>query len=143
MEFQTAIEKRGVSWVFRAKDSKTFYATKVLLGRKGQSGEATILRYGVDGDREFARAELPLPSFLHKDKSYRITMLAEGNRFTTLIDGRVVDEWTNSRLHAGGVGFFAEEGEVAGIHWASFREKKGLLSRFISANLFLPPGMSF
>jgi hypothetical protein len=107
------------------------------------NGEASILRYGKDGDREFARAELPLPASIQKDKAHRITMLAEGNRFTTLIDGRVVDEWTNSRLRAGGVGFFSEDGEVAGIQWAKFREKKGIFDRFISANLFLPPGMSF
>lgn len=143
MEFQAAIEKRGVSWVFRAKDNSHYYATKILLAKAGTEISSSILRYGRESAVEFSRAELPLPISLQRDKSYRITLLAEGNRFTTLIDGRVVDEWTDGRLKAGGVGFFADDGETSEIRWASFRERKGMLSRLVSANLFLPPGMVY
>lgn len=143
MEFQASIEKRGVSWVFRAQDNRHYYATKILLSKAGQAPGASIVRYGRQSAVEFSRTELPLPIVLQREKNYRITLLAEGNRFTTLIDGRVVDEWTDGRLKAGGVGFFAEDGESAGIQWASFRERKGVLSRLISANLLLPPGMLY
>ncbi len=140
MEFEAAIEKKGLGFAFRAQDSKTYYATQILLSKPGDPGSSTILRYGMQDDRIFSRVELPTPMALIKDRKYNITMLAEGNRFTTLIDGRMVDEWTDSRLHAGGVGFFAEEGESVAIDWANFREKKGFLSRFLSAQLVLPPG---
>lgn len=143
MEFQAAIAKRGVSWVFRAKDNSHYYATKILLSKAGQAPGASILRFGRESAVEFGKTELPLPTVLQREKKYRITLLAEGNRFTTLIDGRVVDEWTDGRLKAGGVGFFADDGETAEIQWASFRERKGVLSRLISANLFLPPGMVY
>lgn len=143
MEFQASIARRGVSWVYRAKDGQHYYATKILLGRTGESSGASLVRFGRESAVQFAKAELPLPAALERDRRYRFTLLAEGNRFTTLIDGRVVDEWTDGRLPSGGVGFFAEDGEAAGIQWASFRERKGVLSRLISANLFLPPGVMY
>ncbi|MBI4890157.1 MAG: hypothetical protein HY821_05990 [Acidobacteria bacterium] len=142
MEFEAAIQKRGVSWVYRAQDSKSYYATKILLGR-GEAGGSTILRYGLDNNREFARVELPLPAMLQAKKNYRIAMMAVGDHFTTLIDGRVVDEWTDGRLKKGGVGFFSDEGESAGIQWANFRERKGVLSGLFTAALILPPGVSY
>ena len=143
MDFRASIAKRGVSWVYRARDGRHYYATKILLSKPGVPSGASIVRYGRESAVEFSKVELPLPTPLQRDKSYRITLLAEGNRFTTLIDGRVVDEWTDGRLKSGGVGFFADEGEAAGIEWASFHERKGLLSRLISANLLLPPGMLY
>jgi len=141
VEFRATIEKKGLGFAFRARDSKTYYATKILMAKSGDMSGSSILRYGMQNDRIFSRVELPIPIALQRDKKYNITMLAEGNRFTTLIDGKMVDEWTDSRLRAGGVGFFAEEGETAAIEWANFREKKGLLARFLSANIWVPPGM--
>lgn len=143
VEFSAAIEKKAMGWAFRAKDTNTYYATKIILQRPGLLSGASILRYGVKDREIFGRVELPLPTVLERARDYQITMLVEGDRFTTLIDGRMVDEWTDGRLKAGGVGFFADEGESSTLKWASFREKKGLLSRFMSANLFLPPGVSF
>ncbi len=142
MEFEAAIQKRGVSWVYRAQDSRSYYATKILLGR-GEAGGSTILRYGFVNNREFARVELPLPTALQTKKNYRIAMMAVGDHFTTLIDGRVVDEWTDGQLKQGGVGFFADEGESAGIQWANFRERKGVLSGLFASALILPPNFAY
>jgi hypothetical protein len=141
LDFGASIEKRGVGWVFRARDKQSCYMTKILLPKVGQESTATLERWGVQGGQEFRRAEMPLPVVLQASKQYRITVMAEGNRFLTLIDGHVVDEWRDSRLDAGGVGFFADQGESASLNWASFRERKGLLARFLAAQLIVPPGM--
>jgi hypothetical protein len=141
-EFQGAVTRKAVSWAYRAKDTHSYYATKIVLNRPGEASGASIVRYGMANSALFARAELPLPIVLHKDRPYRIRMLVEGDRFSTLIDGHLIDEWTDHRLKAGGVGFFAEEGEASAIEWADFRERKGWLSRLVTATLFLPPGMT-
>ncbi|MCS7042147.1 MAG: hypothetical protein NZR01_05095 [Bryobacteraceae bacterium] len=138
-EFEAEIEKKGVSWVYRAADTGSYYATRIELVRPGAASGAMIVRYGKQGENVFARKALPLPVALDRKRPYRIAMLVAGTRFTTLIDGKVVDEWSDPRLVKGGVGFFAADGEQSILRWASFRERKSLWDRFVSANLLFAP----
>lgn len=140
-DFSASIEKRAVGWVYRARDASACYRTKILLPKPGSASTATIERWSVMGGMVFRRVELPLPVTLQAGKPYRFTALVDGDRFSTLIDGRVVDEWRDSRLASGGVGFFSDSGESAALAWASFREHKGVLERFLAAQLIIPPGM--
>lgn len=140
-EFEGVVERRGMSWVYRASDTQDYYATRIQITRPGAASGATIIRYGIESGQMFARAELPLPVALERNRPYRIATLVAGSRFTTLIDGKVVDEWSDPRLVKGGVGFFAADGEQAVLRWASFRERKSLWDRFASANLLLAPGL--
>lgn len=140
-EFEAEIEKKGVSWVYRASDTSSYYATRIELVRSGAPSGAMIVRYGREGENLFAKKELPLPVALERKRAYRIATLVAGARFTTLIDGKVVDEWSDPRLVKGGVGFFAADGEQSVLRWASFRERKSLWDRFVSANLLLAPGL--
>lgn len=139
LQFRASIERKGMGWAFRARDTDNYYATKILLAGPGEGSGASILRYGVMNSWTFDRTELPLPVQLQRDRRYNITAMVRGDRFTTLIDGHVVDEWSDSRLKSGGVGFFADEGDSSAIEWADFREQKGWLSRWLSASLFIPP----
>lgn len=141
-EFEAVVERKGLSWVYRAADTSAYYATRIRIKRPGVVSGAVIVRYGVEGGQTFGRTELPLPMALDRSKPYRIATLVAGSRFTTLIDGRVVDEWSDPRLVKGGVGFFASEGEQAVLHWANFRERKSIWDRFASANLLLAPGIA-
>ncbi|MGQ9915784.1 MAG: hypothetical protein ACUVS7_00060 [Bryobacteraceae bacterium] len=140
-EFEGAVERKGMSWVYRAGDTKTYYASRIHILRPGVVSGAVIERYGMEGGQTFARAELPLPLALDRNRPYRIATLVAGSRFTTLIDGKVVDEWSDPRLVKGGVGFFAADGEQAVLHWASFRERKSVWDRFASASLLFAPGI--
>jgi hypothetical protein len=140
-EFEGVVERKGVSWVYRAGDTSTYYATRIHILRPGAVSGAVIERYGVEGGQTFARTELPLPLALNRNQPYRIATLVAGSRYTTLIDGKVVDEWSDPRLVKGGVGFFAADGEQALLRWASFRERKSIWDRFASANLLLAPGI--
>lgn len=141
LEFEAEIERKGVSWVYRASDANTYYATRIELVRPGAPSGAVIVRYGREGEVLFAKKELPLPVTLERKRPYRIATLVSGTRFTTMIDGKVVDEWSDPRLVRGGVGFFAADGEQSLLHWATFRERKSLWDRFVSANLLLAPGL--
>ncbi len=140
-EFEGMVERKGMSWVYRASDTQDYYAMRIQIVRPGAASGATIVRYGVESGRMFARAELPLPVALERNRPYRIATLVAGSRFTTLIDGKVVDEWSDPRLVKGGVGFFAADGEQSVLRWAMFRERKSLWDRFASANLLLAPGL--
>jgi len=143
MEFRGSVEKKALSWAFRATDANNYYATKIVILRPGEVSGSTIVRYGVLGSNEFARTELPIPVALKPNHPYRIEVQVIGAQFATLIDGTVVDRWTDRRIPSGGVGFFSDEGESAAIEWADFRERKGWLTSLISATLFLPPGATF
>jgi len=140
-EFEAQVERKGLSWVYRAADTQDYYATRIQIIRPGAASGAKIVRYRMEGGRVFAKAELPLPLPLERHRAYRIATLVAGSRFTTLIDGKVVDEWADPRLVKGGVGFFAADGEESVLRWASFRERKSLWDRFASANLLLAPGL--
>lgn len=143
MEFRGSVENRAISWAFRARDAHNYYATKIVILRPGEISGSSIVRYGVQASNEFARSELPIPMALHANHAYRIQVQVIGAQFATLIDGNVVDRWTDRRISSGGVGFFSDEGESSAIEWADFRERKGWLTSLISATFFLPPGATF
>ncbi|MBI5282892.1 MAG: hypothetical protein HY858_14500 [Candidatus Solibacter usitatus] len=142
MQFRAGIEKKGLSWVYRAQDAQNYYATKIVLIKPGEASGASLIRYGVRAAQPFARSELPLPVALQQERTYNIKVVVNGSRFTTLLEGRVIDQWSDTKLLAGGVGFFADEGESSTIEWAEFKERKGWLSRWAAAAFFLPPSLS-
>ncbi|MBI5086898.1 MAG: hypothetical protein HZB13_20160 [Acidobacteria bacterium] len=139
MQFRAGIEKKGLSWVYRAQDAQNYYATKIILSKPGEVSGASLVRYGVSAAQTFAKSELPLPMALQQQRTYNIKVVVNGSRFTTLLEGRVIDQWSDTKLLAGGVGFFADEGESAAIESAEFRERKGWLARWAAATFFLPP----
>jgi hypothetical protein len=138
--FQAAIEKKGMGWAYRASDPAHYYASRILLAKPGVLSGATIVRYGLDGEKTFRRTELPLPIPLHRDRRYDITVQVRGDLFRTWIDGRLVDEWSDRQYRSGGVGLFASSDEVAHVTRTDFNEIKGILSRWMAACLFMPPG---
>lgn len=138
VQFLGQIEKKAVAWSFRASDANNYYASKIILRKPGEVAGASLVRWAVVDSRADEPVELPLPVTLQRDKPYEIAFTATGNAFRTSIDGHLVDEWKDSRLKSGGVGFFADEGETALIHWVRFREGRER-GGFFAALLFLPP----
>jgi len=57
-----------------------------------------------------------------------------------MVNGQVVDTWSDRRLSSGGVGLFAEAGEVASVRWVRISEGGGWLDRLLSFSLFIGPG---
>jgi len=117
-QFEGRIENTSVKWAIRADDHRNYYATKVMLSRHSSSSATELVRFSMIGGKETRRVRLPLPISLDDKAFYNYEVRATGDRFITIVGGRVVDTFRNPRLRTGGVGFFSEGSERASIRWA-------------------------
>jgi hypothetical protein len=141
MEFQGQIEKKSLSWAFRASDSANYYATKVVITRPGPLPNASLVRYVMLGGREFDRVQLPLPVTLERGGNYRVRMSVQDDRFITYLNGQVIGSWTDKRLHRGGIGFFSDSDDEQQVAWVSLSERDSFLGKMLAHfSLFLVPG---
>ena len=53
MEFKGVLEKKSMSWAFRASDAKNYYATKIMITKPGPLPNAGLVRYVMMNGREF------------------------------------------------------------------------------------------
>ncbi len=141
-EFQAAIEQKALGWAFRASDVNNYYATKVALGRAGESAGTRIVRYVVMNGVQKDRMLLPSPVELKAQEPCRIRVSVKGDAFSTLVNDQVVDRWNDSRLASGGIGFFAEQGEVASVQWVRIADRETFFSRWFSSTLLITPAAS-
>jgi len=139
LEFQGQIETKAVSWAFRASDSNNYYAAKIAISKPGQQLRANIVRYAVVGGREQGRVQLPMPIQVTADTSYLVKMRVKGNRFSTMVNGQVVDSWTDGRLRAGGIGLFSEPGERALISAISLSDQRTFVERLFHLSFLIGP----
>lgn len=138
MEFQAAIEKKAVGWAFRAPDLRNYYASKITLG--GRDGtRAELERIVTIAGHEAERIRLPIPVSIRPDTLYRVKLRVKGDQFSTSVDGQIVDMWRDKRLRQGGVGFFAERGEVASVRWVSLSEPDSFISRMFAFGFIVHP----
>ncbi len=141
LEFQGQVERKGMSWAFRAPDVRNYYSTSLRLAHGADSTNAGLVRSVVLDGREADRMELPLPISLQANTDYRVHVSVRGARFLTSINGQLVSSWTDSRITSGGVGFFASAGESAGIRWVAVSERDSIIGRILSHfSLLLAPG---
>lgn len=140
MEFEGQIEKNAMSWAFRAPDLRNYYATKIVVNKKGPLATADIVRYTVLNGMARDQQRLPLPISVRPDTLYHVQMSIRGNQFVTKVNGQIVDTWSDSRLKRGGVGFFSDRGESAAIHWVDVREEReGIFGRLFAMGFFVSP----
>jgi hypothetical protein len=138
MEFQTAIERRAVGWAFRATDLHNYYASKITVSGKDGS-RAEIERFVMMMGKEYDRVKLPIPVPIRADTLYRVRVRVKGDVFSTSVDGQVIDSWRDRRLRKGGVGFFADKGELASVRWVSLSEADGFFSRLFAMGFIVHP----
>jgi len=132
MEFAGQIEKKSLSWVFRASDEKNYYATKILITKPGSLPNAGLLRYIVLNGRETDRVQLPLPLTLERGGSYRVRVSVRDDHFITYLNGQVISSWSDRRLPRGGVGFFDDAEDPQKVSWISLSERDSLLGRVLA-----------
>jgi hypothetical protein len=141
MEFLGQVERKGMSWAFRAPDLRNYYAASLRLAHGPDFPNAGLVRSVVLDGREADRIEMPLPLSLERGVDYRIHVSVRGDRFLTSVNGQLVSSWTDSRIGTGGVGFFSDAGESAAIRWVTVSERDSLLGRILSHfSLLLAPG---
>jgi len=135
VDFLAQIEHKSLGWAFRAPDVKNYYGTKLTLNAHSAAGSgpnAGLVRFVMLDGREQDRVLSPLPLTLERGVPYRVHLQVEGSRFVTTVNGQVVSQWSDGRLHRGGVGFFSEDGEVSTVRWVSLAERDSMLGRLLA-----------
>lgn len=135
-EFLGKIDQRSISWVFRASDLNNYYAMKLVDKTGGATPQMALVHYAVIEGREGPKKEVPLPITVYKDTLFRIRMDIQGPHFSVQVQGTVVDYWKDSRLKAGGIGFFSNRGEESRVRWVQLTHQDDLLGRLCA---FLAP----
>jgi hypothetical protein len=128
MDFQSPTKWKSIGWIFRAEDSKNFYALKLetvvpALGipkpapesSSPESSTVVLKRFTVIDGRDEMATQVPLSTAFRPGAMFKIRTEAVGNKFTTWISNWKVDEWTDARLGGGGVGLFSDHGEAAAV----------------------------
>jgi hypothetical protein len=142
LEFEGQIEQKAMSWTFRSGNLENYYATKISVAHPAPVPRVAIVRYVVLDGKECERIELPLPPTVLDRSLYHVKVSVKGAYFVTSVNGQVVDSWSDRRLTRGGVGFFADKGEVAAIRWVSVNTAApGFFSRLFASTLMVPPGL--
>jgi hypothetical protein len=128
-EFLSEIDQKGMGCAFRAKDLNNYYALKFTVVKPGPLPMVRMVRYAVIDGKEGPHVEKPLPLTVRRDMLYRVMLNVQGNDFTIMAQGQVVDFWSDDRLKRGGVGFFCGRGEKARIRWVEVSHQYDTLGR--------------
>ena len=141
MEFKGELEKKSLSWAFRASDAKNYYATKIMITKPGPLPNAGLVRYVMMNGREWDRVQLPIPVTLERGGNYKVRVSVQDDRFITYLNGQVISSWSDKRLHRGGVGFFSDEDDAQKVDWVSLSERDSFLGRVLAHfSLIVMPG---
>jgi hypothetical protein len=129
LEFLGAIERKALSWVFRAADVNNYYAARLEVTRGGPLPKVELVRWAVIKGRSGPKKSVALPMQTRMDTIYRVRVDVRGNDFVTSVQGQVVDVFSDDRLPRGGVGFFSEAGEDARLRWVEVSHQYDMLGR--------------
>ena len=129
MDFLGMVDKKALSWVVRAKDFDNYYVVKLVLLKGGPLPTLGITRYAVIDGKAETRVDTKVAIDTRPDMLYRITMNLHDDTFLLSLQGSVIDNWTDSRLKRGGVGFFAPKGEESRLRWLQLTHQYDMLGR--------------
>ncbi len=137
MEFVAQIERGGLSWVFRARDFRNYYAARLMVVEGGPLGKAALVRQAVIDGKAGARERIPLPFALGHTSLQQVRLEAHGPAFSLYVNGQLVAYWADERLPAGGIGFLAEPGERYRLRRVRLSHQDDTLGRLCA--FFAPP----
>jgi hypothetical protein len=125
IEFQASIDTKSIGWVFRAADPDNYYAMKLTAVPSGLSPKVALFKYLVINGRQTQVGRVPIDLTVQTDTVFNIRTDVRGPQFSTYIQGRQVDVWTDDQLKAGGVGFLNEREERGKVKSVSIRYLNG------------------
>jgi hypothetical protein len=140
-QFEGRIDNTSINWAVRAGDPRNYYATKLMVSGRKDSRATELVRFSVLNGKETRRLRLPLPIRIEDKAFYEYEVRAMGDRFVTLVGGKVIDTFRDPRLATGGVGFFSENRERASIRWARVSAGEHFVDKlrsFLTFGLVLP-----
>jgi hypothetical protein len=125
IEFQASIETQSIGWVFRAADPDNYYAMKLTEVSSGLSPKVALFKYLVINGRQTQVGRVPIALTVRADTQFTIRTDVQGPQFSTYIQGRLADVWTDDQLKVGGVGFLNEREERGKVKSVSIRYLNG------------------
>jgi hypothetical protein len=125
VEFQASIETQSIGWVFRAADPGNYYAMKLMEVSSGLSPKVALFKYLVINGRQTQVGRVPVDLTVRADTLFNIRTDVQGPQFSTYIQGRLADVWTDDQLKVGGVGFLNEREERGKVKSVSIRYLNG------------------
>jgi len=141
LEFKGELERKSLSWAFRAADAKNYYATKIMIMKPGPLPNAGLVRYVMMNGRAWDTVTLPIPVTLERGGTYKVRVSVQDDRFITYLNGQVISSWSDKRLHRGGVGFFSDEDDPQKVDWVSLSERDSFLGKVLAHfSLIVMPG---
>jgi hypothetical protein len=111
MEFQSQINTGVLGWVFRARDAQNFFVNELEIVKPGPFPVVALKRFAVIEGRPQPINQVLLPMPVRLDTTYKVRVEAVGEQFTTWILDQKLDQWVDSRLVKGGVGWYSESGQ--------------------------------
>ena len=114
LDFAGHIEKKSLGWVFRAVNSKNYYAGKLEAFSPGLGVTHFAVIEGVEGPHIQRMLAMPAGAAT----MFKVRLDARGPRFTISVQNQIVEDWEDGRLKEGGVGFLnerEERGQVASV----------------------------
>ena len=129
MQFLGLIDKKALSWVVRAADFDNYYVIKMTVLKPGPVPTLGITRYAVINGKAQNRADTPVPISARPDMLYRVLVDIHEDTFSLIVQGQMVDTWSEPRLAHGGVGFFSASGEESRVRWVQVTHQYDMLGR--------------
>lgn len=129
MEFTAQILNRGLSWVVRAIDEQNYVAIRLVMAGTGPLPSLFVERWTVRLGQASRRIRIPLVIAAARDTIFRIGLEVRDQFFTLMIQGKVVDFWSDAEWKSGGVGFFSAAGERALVQALRLTHQYDLIGR--------------
>jgi hypothetical protein len=107
MEFSWIPDAAGVGWVFRSRDGDNYYAARLSLQQRGADGVLVEEHFSILGGAESAHARKVIP-LANTAGLVKVHMDAIGPAFRLFVEDKPADNWTDARLGAGALGFYAD-----------------------------------
>jgi hypothetical protein len=139
MEFLGQIERRSMGWVVRAADMRNYYALKLTIVADGPQPEVALIRYPVINGVAGPASQQLLPLDVRTDTVYRVQTEVRDDYYAVIVQGKVVDSWTDGRLKRGSIGLFSGKGELARVRWVGVWHQYDTLGRLCA--LLAPSGL--
>jgi hypothetical protein len=127
LEFVAQLMSKALGVAIRAADTDNYQAVKLVIAKPGPLSSLTMTRYAVIDGHEGPKTEVPISLTVRNDTLYKLLILVQGDHFSVTVNGVFADAWTNERLKSGGVGFFADKGEISRVRSVHVVDKEDFL----------------
>jgi hypothetical protein len=129
VQFLGMIGKKSLSWVVRAADFDNYYVVKLVERKGGPLPEIGVTRYAVINGKAQDRVDTTVAISARPEMMYLVKMDVKGDDFAIWVQDQMVDNWSESRLPRGGVGFYSAKGEESLVRWVQITHQYDMLGR--------------